>query len=361
MRRLLVRFGLVVSLLLLAAPAAEAGGWATVRLDDEPGEVEVGTAWTVGFTVLAHGRTPVNVDVARLLARHRETATEVSALGRQDGAVGHYVAEVTFSRAGEWKWSITTEPYAGTSFETLTVIGEAGDAGAGTSADVAANAGALRLFEGACPAVGRDPVASNEIPLVPDDGAIGLKRRGAKTAAAVWMGIATGDVVLANLLGGDYALAVEREGVGLVACGAVGGPFDGEELTVGLTGGAASDPVGIAVLRQNGVGIEIGVFLIGSLGDPEAADRAVDGRPTAEVEIVGGAFVPSKLEVAPGTTVTWVNGDAIAHTVMGEDLAFEDSGILDLGQAFSQTFDEPGVYRYRCGPHPSMVGTITVG
>ena len=51
----------VLGLLLLAtATAVLAGGWAVVTLDSPPGEIHAGEPWTVGFTVLQHGQTPVH-------------------------------------------------------------------------------------------------------------------------------------------------------------------------------------------------------------------------------------------------------------------------------------------------------------
>jgi plastocyanin len=73
------------------------------------------------------------------------------------------------------------------------------------------------------------------------------------------------------------------------------------------------------------------------------------------------AFEPYSLEVLPGATVTWVNDSDAAHTVTGDDLAFDDSGLIEPGDEFRQTFDEPGTYRYSCGPHPGMTGVIVVG
>jgi plastocyanin len=37
-----------------------------------------------------------------------------------------------------------------------------------------------------------------------------------------------------------------------------------------------------------------------------------------------------------------------------------NSGMLDHGERFSQTFDETGTFRYACDPHGWMTGTITV-
>ena len=51
MRRVL----LAVGLLLVFAPAARAGGWATVGLSSTPS----GKTWVVDLTVLQHGVTPL--------------------------------------------------------------------------------------------------------------------------------------------------------------------------------------------------------------------------------------------------------------------------------------------------------------
>ena len=69
---------------------------------------------------------------------------------------------------------------------------------------------------------------------------------------------------------------------------------------------------------------------------------------------------PSQLEITAGSTVTWTNAGAVVHTVAGEGLALADSGTLHPGDSFSQPFDEPGVYSYRCGPHAFMSATIVV-
>ena len=102
--------------------------------------------------------------------------------------------------------------------------------------------------------------------------------------------------------------------------------------------------------------------------DPVAADDVGDaaGDPTTldvagvtDVSVVDVAFAPADIEVPVGTTVDWTNGDPFAHTVTARDGAF-DSGTLDGGQTFSQTFGEPGTYDYFCAIHPSMTGTVTV-
>ena len=130
MRRTSIAIVLVAALLALAAPVL-AGGWATVRLDDPPGDVVAGVPWQVAFTVLQHDVSPNSDVTPQLRAQHKASGEVITASGRREGAAGHFVAELTPPRAGGWKWSITPQPYAGTSFETLMVR----DADAPVSAD----------------------------------------------------------------------------------------------------------------------------------------------------------------------------------------------------------------------------------
>ena len=44
----------------------------------------------------------------------------------------------------------------------------------------------------------------------------------------------------------------------------------------------------------------------------------------------------------------------------GDDLAFDDSELIEPGDSFILTFDELGTYRYAGGPHPGMGGLLTV-
>ena len=74
------------------------------------------------------------------------------------------------------------------------------------------------------------------------------------------------------------------------------------------------------------------------------------------------------MSVKPGDTITWVNppreGGGM-HTITQSgcftaDACEFDTEILLPGDEFSYTFEEPGVYRYRCRQHFGMKGTITV-
>jgi plastocyanin len=89
-----------------------------------------------------------------------------------------------------------------------------------------------------------------------------------------------------------------------------------------------------------------------------AADLAEE---TTVAMLDSWAFQPARLDVAPGTTVTWINTSTLVHAVTGDDLAFDDSGLLEPGESYSFTFTDPGTYRYRCSPHPGMEGVVVVG
>jgi plastocyanin len=79
-----------------------------------------------------------------------------------------------------------------------------------------------------------------------------------------------------------------------------------------------------------------------------------------ETDILDASFADPVLEVAAGTTVTWVNTSAVPHQVVFEDGAFESSLLLKRGDRFSVGFDDAGRYPYFCGPHPDMTGVVEV-
>jgi len=74
-------------------------------------------------------------------------------------------------------------------------------------------------------------------------------------------------------------------------------------------------------------------------------------------------FDEANITVEPGTTVTWVQRGKYGHTTTSYD-GLWDSGLMEGGTdgTSSYTFEEPGTYKYFCGPHEEMgmVGTVTV-
>lgn len=80
---------------------------------------------------------------------------------------------------------------------------------------------------------------------------------------------------------------------------------------------------------------------------------------TVRVSIKNLAYDSASVEIAPGTTVTWTNGDPLAHTVTATEGAF-DSGEIAPGESWSYTFTKAGTFDYACTPHPFMTGRVVV-
>jgi amicyanin len=90
----------------------------------------------------------------------------------------------------------------------------------------------------------------------------------------------------------------------------------------------------------------------------EDANNAGAG-PVATVGMDHTAFIPSEITVAPGTTVTWVNNEAMPHNVADLNKGFR-SKILVKDDKFSFTFTTAGEYDYLCLIHPNMKGKVIV-
>jgi hypothetical protein len=113
--------------MLLAAGDVEAGGWATVKLDSELGNVRTGQIIRIGFTVLQHGVTPIDSFGSEplkpfLTARNKLTGQTMRVDATKQGLTGHFVAEIAFYKEGAWEWEITPSPFQATKFSPLTVL-----------------------------------------------------------------------------------------------------------------------------------------------------------------------------------------------------------------------------------------------
>ena len=77
-------------------------------------------------------------------------------------------------------------------------------------------------------------------------------------------------------------------------------------------------------------------------------------------------FMPSSVTIHPGDTVQWTwssSGHSSTSGSPGMPNGLWDSGILNQGAVFTQTFNTVGSFPYYCTPHGSccnMVGTVTV-
>ena len=76
-------------------------------------------------------------------------------------------------------------------------------------------------------------------------------------------------------------------------------------------------------------------------------------------------YLPYKVTISSGSTVSWINDDSAAHTVTsgtataGVTGVF-DSGLFMSGGTFEFTFDKAGTYDYFCMVHPWMTGQVIV-
>ncbi|MBA3378272.1 MAG: ScyD/ScyE family protein [Chloroflexia bacterium] len=125
--------------------------------------------------------------------------------------------------------------------------------------------------------------------------------------------------------------------------------------------------------RGEGLGILMQIDLAAApvlvVGITDAAPTCGDSSTAAGSPAASGAevamaiqefaFEQPTLEIRAGTTVVWTNNDGTPHTVTSTDGLF-DSGRMDEGGVFSQTFDAAGEYPYLCAYHPGMQGTIIV-
>jgi len=81
--------------------------------------------------------------------------------------------------------------------------------------------------------------------------------------------------------------------------------------------------------------------------------------PTGAAVLGDRAYNPDSINVAVGTTVTWMNTDTVSHTSTSNASGW-DSGIVAPGGQFSFAFQTAGTYRYHCAIHPGMIGTVVV-
>lgn len=99
---------------------------------------------------------------------------------------------------------------------------------------------------------------------------------------------------------------------------------------------------------------------------PTPTPAPTTGGPSSSVSIPMGAevlgnraFAPDNLDIAVGTTVTWMNTDSVSHTSTSNASGW-DSGIISPGRQFSFTYQTAGTFPYHCAIHPGMVGTVVV-
>jgi len=115
------------------------------------------------------------------------------------------------------------------------------------------------------------------------------------------------------------------------------------------------------------VAAALGLVTLAACGTSDPYGSGSGCTPTAiQVCSVGGvAFSPVTRTVASGTTITWINGDGVTHSVTNDPGSGETFNLsLGSGGTVTHQFNKPGTYNYHCSFHGSpgagMHGTITV-
>jgi plastocyanin len=90
------------------------------------------------------------------------------------------------------------------------------------------------------------------------------------------------------------------------------------------------------------------VFLLGAASSPPRSHV---------VAIAGFEFAPSRITVAVGDTVTWVNQDIVPHTASAPAGGWDSGTIASKGR-WTVVVREAGRVEYQCALHPSMKGTL---
>ena len=123
---------LVVTLAAIAAPAASAGGWATVGLSSlPPSGLEANEGWPVDITVLQHGQTPLAGVTPIVRIRNDGGKLVKSFTAKPTGKTGVYHAVVEFPAQGTYSYEVYDGfgTYGGAQTHTFepVEIGAAGD------------------------------------------------------------------------------------------------------------------------------------------------------------------------------------------------------------------------------------------
>jgi plastocyanin len=169
------------------------------------------------------------------------------------------------------------------------------------------------------------------------------------------------------LLGVCLALLVGGAGALIWAAAQPAGEAATRARLLGVSGSVAlAGLVGAIVVAawapgSGGVGGMMGgQGMGGMMGSSSSRSCASQSEAATSAAIHWFRFCPSPLRVPAGTTVTWTNGDNVAHTVTARTGPHFDSGSLAQGGSWSHRFDRAGNFSYYCAIHPWMRATVEV-
>jgi plastocyanin len=309
---------LLGALALLPVGSTLAGGWASVEIENGPDEIVSGEPVTFEVVVKGHGISETDADELTITATNPETGETIEATATKGDQMGHYTVELTFPSDGEWSLQGTPAPYPPFDMSPITV-GQA-----------AMN-------------------AQDFVVMVADVGCDDLHPAGTTLDLTEANGALVG-----TFDGAGQSLWLSRAAGSYAACGTLPSSLPEGRSIVPFDPIADGDTAAIAVVDRSDNGVTVAVYPVPLTAPAHVATVEITGG------MGGGQFGPGTLNVERGTLVTWVNDSSEGHTVVIDSKDDMKSGLIGPGESFSLEFDEPGEYRYSCGPHPNMKGTIVV-
>ncbi|HEV2067110.1 MAG TPA: cupredoxin family copper-binding protein [Thermomicrobiales bacterium] len=171
---------------------------------------------------------------------------------------------------------------------------------------------------------------------------------------------------LDDILAAEHAINVHESAENIqnyIACGDLTGPATDGELRVELRELNGSGYTGEAHLVDNGDGtttVTVTLMTAGAAAGTPAAASGQGDAAAVEVDIQDFAYNPASVTIKAGQSVTWTNQDSAPHTATARDRDVLQSGTLNQGESYTQTFDTAGSYEYFCEFHPNMEGTVIV-
>src|SRR5690606_35151725 len=131
--------------------------------------------------------------------------------------------------------------------------------------------------------------------------------------------------------GVSAGLPVSTATAALYATNATSGTLEGRSL------GFSRVRFGLQLTVESPIGEQLGVFVPRAVAahavqpaPPEEEDTAREERRVVRVDVREFAFIEQRLEIARGTTVEWVNRDAVVHTATSDDGSW-NSGAIEPG------------------------------
>src|SRR5262245_25465354 len=101
----------LAALALLPFASVQAGGWASVEIENPLEEIISGEPVTLEVMVKGHGIEPIDVDEVTIVATNPDTGETVEATAAKGDEDGLYLVEMTFPSDGEWTLQGIPAPY----------------------------------------------------------------------------------------------------------------------------------------------------------------------------------------------------------------------------------------------------------